>query len=566
MTSGATEPSGVSVTDPKTNQPTNAFYDLVLPGPALPFSGGGSSFDWYQPLHENGNILSYPGPSAGTFNPIDLGTFEVPCPDTDKSNCNADGTLTQAGPMIAASLRLLDQSSGSIILDYGGRTGSGDSIKTEKKLANSTDVKVGYSVQAGGKENNVTNSASLELNYSEGGSWAALTTTDSTTTNKTGITVGRTSIPSDDGYAFYPVFYSTTDGTIKVAHAADPLGSGAGRSFWAGLYGIKADPALNLPLRFTRSNTIAVTWIPNTDISRKQMRGFFLLTEKFNSATGQYDILGQTPVTGDKVRLSAQVYNYSIGVAFTNCEVKFSAVKYNPVNNTESGPRLVIGTTLVSLEPRGNTAAQVIWDTTRFGPATGGAPQAYRIYVQLNSNGAIDEIYPPEDPNKEYGPNLPKGLDPGQNDEGFGYATVMAPESASVTTQALASAATQAPEHLYLGSQALKVGGPSGFTADAGLLVEQVGAQVPMRVQVCASQPSRDIADVVVFDGAPANGNVVAWKRVPVADGKQCDYAWFEWVPSVRGDHTLVTEVLQDQDDPHSGQNQASLNVEVVGP
>jgi len=44
-------------------------------------------------------------------------------------------------------------------------------------------------------------------------------------------------------------------------------------------------------------------------------------------------------------------------------------------------------------------------------------------------------------------------------------------------------------------------------------LVEQVGAQVPLRAQVCASQPTREIADVVVFDGAPANGNVVAWKR-----------------------------------------------------
>ncbi len=131
---------------------------------------------------------------------------------------------------------------------------------------------------------------------------------------------------------------------------------------------------------------------------------------------------------------------------------------------------------------------------------------------------------------------------------------------------------TQSPVHLYLGSQALEVGGPSGLSADAGLtagaglLVEQVGAQVPLRAQVCASQSTRETADVLVFAGAPANGNVVDWKRVPVADAKHCDYTWFEWVPSVRDDHTLVAEVLQDQDDPHPGQNQASLNVEVVGP
>ena len=467
-------PSVIAQTEnpPKEFQ-ANAFYDVVLPGPAMKFSAGGLDLDWYQPLHENGNILSYPAPSAGTFDPIDLGTFKIPCPYTDKSKCNADGTLTESEPMIPASQRFVNATSESITIDYGNKTGSGDSIKTEHKFADSTDVKTGFSVQVGGKENNITGSGSIELNFSDGGSWGGLTTTDSVTTNKTGITVGRTSIPADDAYAFYPVFYSAKDGTIKVAHAADPLGSAAGKSFWAGLYGIKADPALNLPLRFTRLNTIAVTWIPNTDISRKQMRGFFVLSENLNPITGQYDILGQTPVTGDKVRLSAQVYNYSTGVPFRDCQVKFSAVKYNPVNNTESGPRLLIGTTLVSLVPRGNTAAQVIWDTTRFGPAPGGVPQAYRIYVQLNSNGTIDEIYPPEDPTKEYGPGLPKGLNPGQNDEGFGYATVMAPAPASSTTQALASPATQAPVHLYLGSQALKVGGPGGLTADAGLLVEQ---------------------------------------------------------------------------------------------
>lgn len=70
----------------------------------------------------------------------------------------------------------------------------------------------------------------------------------------------------------------------------------------------------------------------------------------------------------------------------------------------------------------------------------------------------------------------------------------------------------------------------------------------------------------MVFDGEPADGNVVAWKRAPVADGKQVRLYVFEWVPSVCGDHTLVAEVLHDHDDPHPGQNQASLNVEVVGP
>src|SRR5262249_44684592 len=129
---------------------------------------------------------------------------------------------------------------------------------------------------------------------------------------------------------------------------------------------------------------------------------------------------------------------------------------------------------------------------------------------------------------KIYGMGLPTGLDPGQNNEGFGYATVMTPASAAPATESPTSAVAPAPLHLYLGSEPLKVGGLSGIMAgDTGRLVEQVGAQVPMRVQVCGSQPSRDIAVVVVFDGAPQKGKVIARNGCPILDGIQCNYAWF---------------------------------------
>jgi hypothetical protein len=304
---------------------------------------------------------------------------------------------------------------------------------------------------------------------------------------------------------------------------------------------------------------MCTTWIPNQLDSRKQMRGFFLMTDKADPVTGQYAILSQTPVVGDKVGLSAQVYNYSTGVAFRGCEVEFSAVKYDPVTNREIGSRMPIGSTTISLDPRKTGPAQIVWDTTGFGPATGSSSQSYRIYVRLNSNGDIKEIYPPEDPNHTYGPGLPKGLYPGQNDEGFGLATVAARSLASLST----TQAQQAPVHLYLGSRPLMVAGPIGLTAEPALLVEQVGAQVQMRAQVCTSHPTRDMADVVIFDGPAADGKVIAWKCVPLTDA--CNAMWFEWVPSVRGNHTLVAEVLQDQDDPVPGHNQASLNVTVVG-
>ena len=53
-------------------QPQYGFYEITLPGHTVPFGpgGGGAVADWYQPLHSNGNALSYP--------PLDTTTGLVP--------------------------------------------------------------------------------------------------------------------------------------------------------------------------------------------------------------------------------------------------------------------------------------------------------------------------------------------------------------------------------------------------------------------------------------------------------------------------------------------------------
>ncbi|MGH9837787.1 MAG: hypothetical protein ACREEM_03285 [Blastocatellia bacterium] len=85
---------GVSSTG-QNGQPSNVFYEVVLPGPTLNFDGGGLDLDWYQPTYENGNILSYPQPSSGTFMPSDLGSHNEPCPSNPPpgQSCNPDGTI-----------------------------------------------------------------------------------------------------------------------------------------------------------------------------------------------------------------------------------------------------------------------------------------------------------------------------------------------------------------------------------------------------------------------------------------------------------------------------------------
>jgi hypothetical protein len=524
----------------------NAFIDYVFPGPSLDLKAGGLDLDWYQPYHENGNILSYPQPNANTFNPPDLGTYEIPCP-TGAGDC-VNARETQSGAMIPPTAEFIDNTSGSISLDYSNNTGSGNTIMYEHKLAGSLDIKVGYEAKVGFLGIGEESKGSVAVNFSDSNSWGNTATSDSATTEDTGLKITRAAIDPTRAYEFWPTVYATQDGTIKVAHAVAPLASSSGKAFWARLYGKKPDPALNLPLRFkTAPGSIYLTWIPNTEASRKQLRGFSVLSADPDPVTGQYVPLAQAPLDGDRVRLSVEVYNYSTAKSFVNCAVKFFAIKYDSDTDQEVGARQEIGTTSISAAPLQHQPAQIVWDTKGFGPTTGGGQQ-YRIYVDLNYDGKIDETYPPEDPNKDYDPNKNyptlnlKGVDPGQNDEGFGSATVMAK-----------SAAPQA-DNFYVSPEPLVVEEPGGLPTGNGAIVESsvpsrvvVASGVPMRVRarVCDRGHSRDPVDVVLFDGDPAKGKLIGWKRTFVPDAAKCDGVWFDWTPPSAGKHTLEAEVLE---------------------
>src|SRR5208283_2360825 len=188
----------------------------------------------------------------------------------------------------------------------------------QHKTGTSTDVKVGFSAKGSIFGATVEDKASYEHNFNSNDSWGNAQTSDTTTTSDTGIKITRSEINASQAYEFFPTVYTTRDGTIKVAHAVDPKGSTAGMAFWKGLYGGKPDPALNLPLRFVRQTGPPATWVPNREISRKQMRGFFVMSANPNPVSKEYDILALAPVDGDKVRLSAQVYNYSTAKGFNN--------------------------------------------------------------------------------------------------------------------------------------------------------------------------------------------------------------------------------------------------------
>ncbi len=76
---------GTVVTD-ASGRSLHPYYELQIPGPVEKLSPpvAGRGLDWYQPLHENGNALSYPQRTPATLGglvPIadrDVGTYQLP--------------------------------------------------------------------------------------------------------------------------------------------------------------------------------------------------------------------------------------------------------------------------------------------------------------------------------------------------------------------------------------------------------------------------------------------------------------------------------------------------------
>lgn len=537
------------------SQAPNTFYDVILPGPTVPFEGGGQGYEGYQPVHENGNILSYPADLGGF--PEDLGSFTLP-----------DGT-TVTQPMIPASQLAFDGTSGTEALEYSTGTGQGASFNYQHTLTESADFKLGFQVDA--KEGifgtGIEESASVEAEaqFNNSNSWGGTNTSNSTSNNATGITLNKISGESAQAYNFYPVFYVTQDGTIKVSFAVDATGNASGEAFWSRLYGSLPDPALNLPGRFNPTYSHQGNqngWTANLDDGRQKIRGFFLTSPTPDPVTNDYDDLPYAPQDGDQVRIAVRVYNYSLGQATGDFHVNFYAIKYDPSTDTESGNRQPIGqTTVPSLAPLAMSTAALTWDTTGFGPSTPGASQSYRIYVALNADGAVkQEIYPPEDPDKTYpgvvdaNGNPVKGVDPGQNNDGWGLATVVA------------KAASQSEDaDVYMKPDSVAMIGAGGELSSTGGEA-QAYRPIKLRFTVFASRPGRGFAHLLVYDGDPnRGGQMVADKRVFAGDARvEGNHAWVQWVPTSVGQHHIYASVICEAADATN--NMADFVIDVAGP
>jgi hypothetical protein len=525
---------------------TCGFYEIVMPGPTMTARGGGLTFDWYQPLHENGNILSYPVLTANSSKPADLGSFQLPDGQTIKQ------------PLIPPQLLSYDGTSGTVQLEFSQESGAGSNRKYSHALSASLDVGVSGKVSANVLGVGGSSEWSVNASLTADKSWANLATTDNSSSSSTGITLNKPfNGDSTTYYPFAPLVYITEDGTFKVTHTVGEL-NGVD-SWWLDTFGRKPDPALNLPRRFIQDS--GGTWKANNRDSRKRMRGFFVC-QPSDSPSAPCEELSQQPTEGDVVRLLARVYNYSTAQTVQDLNVRFDAIAYDAANDTEVGPRKVLGrTTIGNLAPRQMKGASFNWSTSGFGPTSGTGLAYYRVYVVLDPRNTIDEVYETE----------PAGtVDPGQNNEGWCTVGVAAPgaEGEAAAVRAFQPSASTEDE------VRAKVDGVMALDTQTGapayrMAVATLGETLPVRIHVSSSRDNSSNHRLLVYvqpQGQPDQCEVVAGKLIQGIDAQSGTYVWADWVPKQEGDFELLAVLVETALEQDAVPANARLMIHVVRP
>ena len=514
-----------------------AMMDIVVPGPKLTFKSNGLDHaDWYQPLHQNKNILSYPLVSNPEF-PLDLGSFN-----------RVDGTEVKA-PMNPMDVQTYGGNAHSVTIEWTEQAGHGEKKSYSHTLGESEDIKTGVSGKATFPAAKIKGSVDVAIGFENENSIGGTATTQCTNSKSSGITINVPTGHSEQSYFFKSAVYvEAGTGELKVAHAVDPTGSTLGNQWWLNNYGRLPDPALNLPLRMTRSGS---DYILNEKNSRMEMRGFFMRKSEPDPVSGEYQILAGPPKDGDTVRLCARVYNFALNNPTGTFNVLFESIRVNPLGD-EVGSRETIGTTSADLDAfygvSGRTYQEVCvpWDTTgRYDPDNG-----YRFYATVDPNDDVkNELHEWKDAD---GAKLLHG-----NNEGYwpwvaGGIPVLKPKdpSASQTDDPGISARVDA--------LSLKTG--EGFVTEAPVAVVE-GKEYLLRARLEAGG-DRDLFHYVVFsEGPPAEGNIISIRQAPFAEGE--NYVWARWTPEASATYTLYVYVMEHTDDPYSGDAMDELSVTV---
>ena len=273
------------------------------------------------------------------------------------------------------------------------------------------------------------------------------------------------------------------------------------------------------------------------------MRGFFLRGTEKDPTTGDYPYLAGAPAAGDKVRVEARVYNYSTGKPTGDFTVSFRTAPVDEDLKDTAAPR-EIGRTTVSLAPLEMKTAAITWDTTGFAPAPGDTGQ-YRIYVVLDPENKVDEIYDTEAEGE---------IDGGQNNEGWRIVSV-------APAKTLLAASAGADVHLPADSMsAVDAGtGKLGRTKLRGY----VGKPMTVQVRVHSDVAHAGSRHVLLYDGDPDKGGELLSGTMAQGGDRNGVTVELRWTPRTPGAHKIYAKVLEHTGDKDLGNYKALLQVVV---
>lgn len=533
----------------------NAFYDIAFPaveGDPPPSNGvikeirSGIGVDWYQPPHENGNALSYPPITSSFYTPPDCcGSYSY-IDDTGKE-------VSTSVVFFNGTLADVNGNNKSLKMTFSTASGSGKTKSYSNNIKSSLDVSLGFKGEATIFGATVKEEKEITFNAHGGTSWGQMETGNNRTSTSTGIEMGIATGNTSRLYQAAPVFYLAEDGTTKAAHGVNLLLENV--PYWRSVYGAAPDPALNMPSRFMRVDLPSekAEWLPNDTSQYNKIRGFFLTSPETDPVTDEHFVLAEDVDGGEELRIVVRVHNYSF-IGFAGLEVKFEAVAYDWISDTDVGPTVTLdctagSRTILTIDPQTWDEAICVFDTTPFTPETPGALEDYRVYVTLDPDDRLPEIYEGT-------------VGPGQNNYGWGTFTIAHPEDTFMLPTSTATVPNGADISLLEDGIAIEVNG----VLETGLVRVVEDQVVPIRVCAATDQTQTGYHHVYVWElDLFTNEQTLIGDKLMHGvdvDGDSC--VWIrDYMPRSEGAKVIRAEVLESHKDPVPGNAQDRLELAV---
>lgn len=519
------------------------FWDVLVPGEPFTINGGGKSLDFFAPSWQNGNALSYPELVDGKVDLLDLGSYTYANPG--ESPVTVTEPLSNQYFIIGGvdATQRLNATNTSNTSDSEQSTKTWDATFGVKAAAKGTVHVPGISADAG-------IDASFDANWNR-----IMTDTTTATVSASHGDSFELHVPAVDGsngYGFGAAYYFGQDGSPRVSFGVDLTGSNQSRQWWQMHYGLMPDPALNLP--FATELTLNSRGVRNLPVwsnlpNRQEIRGFEARRPHSDDPLTSGAPFATTPFEGDAVVFDVGVHNHSLVDMTEPLTVDFYAVRVDASNLAVQGEPIPIGRSQVDRIDA--QSASVVSSPEWQAQANGPEGQTWRIFVVLDADQAIDEVHELDGAAGEVCPaeNVINGkplIDPmtgqletltcGQNNRGYGVIAVQ-----PAADLAAMRAAPGPRAGVTLTGAGVLTGDESTLRLDASSRIPSVVAGQPtvVLVRADAERTSMEHQMVIVYEGDPADGNVVATTTMQGVRDDGSSVAAFRYLPHEVGLHQL---------------------------